>query len=88
MALSLTKHCFFHYTIFGNTFEHVDDHEFLGVSISHNLRWQAHCNKITKMANDTLRLLRRKLSLCYKKVKSRVYQTFVRRQLEYAAAEV
>ena len=26
-----------HYTIFGNTLERIDDHEYLEVSISHNL---------------------------------------------------
>ena len=39
---------FFHYTIFGNTLERIDDHEYLGVSISHDLCWEKHCNKITK----------------------------------------
>ena len=38
----------FHYIIFGNTLERVDDHEYLGFSISHDLRWEKHRNKITK----------------------------------------
>ena len=39
------------HTIFGNSLERVDDHEYLGVSISIDLSWEKHCNKITKKAN-------------------------------------
>ena len=63
-----------HYTIFGNTFERVDDHEYLGASISHYLRWEKHCNAITKKVNKTLGLLHRTLSQCSKEVKSITYQ--------------
>ena len=53
---------FFNYTqlylYFGNTLECVDDHEYLGISISHDLCWEKHCNKITKKASKTLGLLR------------------------------
>ena len=76
---------FFNYTIFGNALECVDDHEYLGISISHDLCWKKHCNKITKKASKTLGLLRRTLSSCSKEVKSRTYQALVRPQLEYAA---
>ena len=55
---------FFHYAILGNTLERIDDHEYLGISISHDLRLEKHCNKISKKANKTLGLLRRTLSPC------------------------
>ena len=71
---------FFHYTIFDNTLERVDDHEYLGVLIPHNLCWEKHCMKITKNANKTLGLLRHTLSPCSKEVKSRAYQALVRPQ--------
>ena len=74
---------FFYYTIFCNTLERVDEH--LGVSISHDLCWEKHCNKITKKANKSLGLLRCNLSLCFKEVNGGAYQTLVRPQLEYAA---
>ena len=76
---------FFNYTIFGNTLEHVDDREYCGVSISHDLSWEKHYNKITKKANNTHGLLRRTLSPCSKEVKITAYQALVRPQLEYAA---
>ena len=76
---------FFNYTIFVNTLERVDDHEYLGVSISHDLCWERHYNKITKKASKTLGLLHCTLSPCSNEVKSRAYQALVRPQLEYAA---
>ena len=75
----------FDHTIFGNTLERVDEHERLGVSISHDLCGENHCNKITQKANKTLGLLRRTPYPCSKEVKSRAYQTLVRPQIEYAA---
>ena len=76
---------FFNYTIFGNTLERVDDHEYLGVSVSRDLSWEKHCYKITKKASKTLGLLRRTLSPYSKEVKSRVHQALVRPQHEYTA---
>ena len=71
--------CFIHYTIFG-----VDDHECLGVSISHDLHWEKHCNKINKNANKTFGLCLT-LSPCSKEVKSIAYQSLVQPQAEYVA---
>ena len=76
---------FFNYTIFGNTLERVDDHEYLGISISNDLCWDRHCNEITKKASKTLGLLRRTISPCSKEVKTRAHQALVRPQFEYAA---
>ena len=84
----ITKKCntsFSNYTIFGNTLERVDDHEYPGISISHDLCWEKHCNKITKKASKTPWLLLRTLSPCFKEVKGRARQVLVRPQLEYAA---
>ena len=81
------KHCtrIFNYTIFGNTVECVDDPEYLGVSISHDLCWEKHCNEITKKANKTIGLLHHTLSPCSIEVKSRAYLALVQPHLEYAA---
>ena len=72
------KTSFFSHTIFGNTLERVDDHEYIGASILHDLCWEKHCNKITNKASKTLGLFRRTPSPCSKDVKSRAYQTLVR----------
>ena len=75
---------FFNYTIFGNTLERVD-HDYLWISISHDLCWENHCNNIIKNASKTLGLLHSNLSPCSKEVKSMAYQAIVRQQLEYTA---
>ena len=38
----------FHCTVFGNTLERDDNHEYLGASTSHDPRLKKHCNEITK----------------------------------------
>ena len=58
--------------------------KYLGVTISHDLNWNQHCNNICSKANRTLGLLRRMLSDCPTDVKSKPYTTLVRPQLEYA----
>ena len=37
---------YFVHTILGYTLQHVDDHEYLGVSISHDLCLEKLCNKM------------------------------------------
>ena len=75
----------FQYSIFGQPLSRVDHHDYLGVSISHDLRWNDHCHQTIKKANRTLGLLRRTLRPCTKEVKKRAYETLVRPRLEYAA---
>ena len=87
--LPITKKCntsAFHYAIFGNALERdVDDHEYLWISISHDLCWKKCCNKITKKANKTLGLSFHTVFPSSKEVKSGAYQVLVRPQLEYTA---
>ena len=60
--------------------------KYLGVTITHNLNWNQHCDNICSKANSTLGLLRRVLSHCSTDVKSKAYTTLVRPQLEYACS--
>ena len=60
--------------------------KYLGVTISHNLNWNQHCDNICNKANSMLGLLRRVLSDCSMDVKSKAYTTLVRPQLEYACS--
>ncbi|XP_072046257.1 uncharacterized protein [Amphiura filiformis] len=73
------------YNISGEPLERVDHHDYLGVTISHDLRWDDHCHKIRQKASRTLGLLRRTLSPCKQQVKAKAYQALVRPQLEYAS---
>ena len=86
--LSITKKrkpSIFQYNILGQPLGRADQHEYLGVTISHDLQWSYHCSKITKKASRTLGLLRHTLSPCSQDVKARAYQALVRPQLDYAA---
>ena len=47
--------------------------KYLGVTISHNLNWNQHCDNICSKANSMLGLLRRVLSDCSMDVKSKAY---------------
>ena len=60
--------------------------KYLGVTITHNLNWNQHCDDVCSKANSTLGLLRRVLSDLSTDVKSRAYTTLVRPQLEYACS--
>ena len=75
----------FEYTIHGKPLNHVDHHDYLGISIAKDLRWNTHCQNTAKKANRTLGLLRRTLGPCTKDVKARAYESLVRPRLEYAS---
>ena len=63
----------------------VHDHEYLGISISHDICWKKHCNEITKKASKSHGFLHCTLAPCSKEVKIRAYLSIVRPQHEYAA---
>ena len=73
------------YSLFGECLSRVDKHDYLGVTISSDLRWNNHVSKITCKASRTLGLLRRTLSPCSQQVKSTAYKMLVRPQIEYAS---
>ncbi|XP_072041022.1 uncharacterized protein [Amphiura filiformis] len=76
----------FQYSILVQPLTSVEQHDYLGISISNDLRWNSHCNNIIKKSNKTLGLLRRTLSPCSRDVKKKAYEALVRPRLEYAAA--
>ena len=73
------------YSIHGEVLGRVDEHDYLGVTISNDLRWNKHCQQVIKKSNQTLGLLRRTLAPCHKDVKVRAYESLVRPRLEYAS---
>ena len=76
----------YNYNINSTILKPVNDHPYLGVHLSSDLRWNVHVSKITSKANGTLAFLRRNLSMCSKEAKSKAYKTLVRPQLEYISA--
>ena len=75
----------FQYSMFQQHLSRVDQHDYLGVSIASDLRWNFHCQNNIKKANKTLGLLRRTLTPCSREVKQKAYESLVRPRLEYAA---
>ena len=64
----------------------VTSHDYLGVTISHNLSWNKQCDKVHSKASRTLGLIRRTLHAAPPPVKKRAYEALVRPTLEYVSA--
>ena len=62
-----------------------DSTEYLGINLSHGLRWNDYVNEITTKANKTLYFVRRNLRTCSAKSKERAYKALVRPIVEYSA---
>ena len=72
-----------HYTLDNHILEKVKNNPYLGVSISDDLKWATHINKICNRANSTLGFIRRNLKKCDKKFKESAYISLVRFVLDY-----
>ena len=57
--------------------ESVTSAKYLGVDISHDMLWDAHINRSTKKANQTLGVLRTNIQVRSEPLKSIAYQTLV-----------
>ena len=60
------------YTMNTDFLEHVTHHPYLGVEISHNLKWSLHIDNIIAKANKALWFVRRNLWRCPQKVKEQL----------------
>ena len=76
----------FYYNISGSILKQVSDHPYLGVHLSHDMRWNKHIDIITTKATNQLNFIKRNLSKCSTDVKSMAYTTIVRPHLEFASA--
>ena len=74
------------YTLHGHTLERVASANYLGVTITGNLKWAEHISRICKKANSTLAFLRRNLNIKNQALKANAYKALVRPQLEYGCA--
>ena len=76
----------FNYTLNNDPLEHANSHQYLGITINSNLRWNTHASDITATATRTLNVIRRTLHPCNPEVKKVAYVSLVRPKLEYASA--
>ena len=63
----------------------IDQHSYLGVTLTSNMSFSPHIQKISPKATRMLNFIRRNLYNCSKEIKSRAYLTLVRPILEYAS---
>ena len=73
------------YTLEGTVLEYVGSIKYLGVTITHDLRWNTHISNICTKANRTLDFLRRNLYQCPQDVKEAPCRGLVRPILEYGS---
>ena len=63
----------------------VNTTKYLGINLSHDLRWNDHVNAITTKANKTPNFLSRNLRTSSAKSKEQAYKALVRLTVEYSA---
>ena len=63
----------------------VPSNPYLGLEISHDLKWHSHVNNITSKASRTLGFLQRNLQHCTKDCRRTAYLSLVRSTLEYGS---
>ena len=74
----------FTYTLHGKELEHVQFIKYLGVHITHDLRWDKHVDYVTSKATNVLNFLRRNINIRNTSVKQQAYRALVRPILEYS----
>ena len=72
------------YTLGDSELKITPAHEYLWVTLTKDLSWKNHTNKITGKANRVLGMIRRNLYPCHWETKIKAYKTLVRPNLEYA----
>ena len=73
------------YTLECTVLENMDAIKYLGVTITHDLRWNTHISNMCGKANRTLGFLRRNLYQCAQDVNEAAYWGLVRPILEYGS---
>ena len=74
------------YTLHGHQLQHVNSEKYLGLTVSNDLRWDKHVDRVVAKANNTLGFLRRNLNIHNPKVKAHAYKSLVRPLLEYSCS--
>ena len=74
------------YILEGTDLENVESIKYLGVTITSDLRWNAHVSNVCTKANRTFGFLRRNLYSCPQEVKEAAYKAMVRPVLDYGSS--
>ena len=73
----------FDYTFDNHNLEKVTANPYLGITISDNLKWNTHINKISNKASSILGFIRRNLRHCTSNRKQKAYISLVRSVMDY-----
>ena len=74
------------YNLEGTVIDNIGNINYLGITITNNLRWNTHVSNMCTKANRTLGLFRRNLSACSQDVKGSAYKGIVRPVLKYGSS--
>ena len=65
--------------------QQVPENPYLGITISEDLKWTSHINKISRQTNSTLGFIRRNLNHCPESCRKTAYLALIRSSLEYSS---
>ena len=65
--------------------QQTQNHSYLGVELTQDLKWKTHINNITSKANRQLGFIKRNLLSCLQDLKAKAYIMLVRPLLEYSS---
>ena len=74
----------FDYTLDNHNLEKVTEDPYLGITISDNLKWNTHINKISNKASSILGFIRRNLRHCTSNLKQTAYTSLIRSVMDYS----
>ena len=74
------------YNLEGTVLDNVETIQYLGATITNDLKWNTHVSNMCTKVNRTLGFLRRNLSACPLDVKESAYKRLVRPVLEYGSS--
>lgn len=75
----------YNYYLHGLELEVVPEAKYLGVTLTSDLRWGSHIDRVTQKANQTLGFVRRNLQVSSPAIKQRAYFGLIRPKVEYAS---
>ena len=75
----------FPYTLHGHALEEVASAKYLGITISSDMTWNKHTDKIAAKANSKLGFLKRNIKTKDQGLKGKAYKTIVRPTVEYCS---
>jgi len=74
------------YSLLGTQLEGTDTINYLGITLSSDMRWTKHIDNVRAKANSKLGFLRRNVRIASPRLKSQLYSTVVRSSMEYASS--